>query len=270
MALTVALFGAAVLAARSVPMIFFPPSDLAIFTAEYELPAGTSIDGTTSVIQEIDRFIARELWAGAAADGPSGAAVVLAADRGAGSFASAARAEGVTNWATFVGNGGPRFHISSIPEPESPDYAFSILNATSHAVITDELIPRIEAFCNDRFPDLDVTLKLLQIATPIAAPVEVRLSGPNDEALFDIADRVKARLRATAGARNITDDWGPRSKKLVVAVDQLRARRAGVSSQDVAISLQAALSGLETTQVPRVRFGGPRDAPVHDGEPRST
>ncbi len=87
----------------------------------------------------------------------------------------------------------------------------------------------------------------MQIGTPIAAPVEVRLSG-SDEALFDIADAVKARLRAHPGARRVTDDWGPRSKKLLVDVDQLRARRAGVSNQDIAISLQAALSGFETTQ----------------------
>ena len=245
--LAAVLFGAAVLAARSVPTVFFPPSDLAIFTAEYELPAGASIDRTTAVVEEIDRFIARELRVDAAAR-PAGPGVGLAADLVGGSFPAAARTEGITNWATFVGNGGPRFHLSYVPEPESPDYAFSILNATSRAAIADDLIPRIEAFCRDRFPDLDVTLKPLQIATPIAAPVEVRVSGPDDDALFDIAAGVEVRLRATPGARNVTDDWGPRSKKLVVAVDQLRARRAGVSSQDVAISLQTALSGLETTQ----------------------
>ena len=247
--LAAVLFGAAILAARSVPSVFFPPSDLAIFTAEYELPAGASIERTTAVVEEIDRFIARELRAAATADRRfEPGRVVLASDLGAQSFPAPARAEGITNWATFVGNGGPRFHVSFVPEPESPDYAFSILNATSRAAITDHLIPRLEAFCRDRFPDLDVTLKPLQIATPIAAPVEIRVSGPDDDVLFDIAARVKAALRATAGARNVTDDWGPRSKKLVVAVDQLRARRAGVSSQDVAISLQTALSGLETTQ----------------------
>ena len=247
--LVVALFGGAIVAARSVPTVFFPPSDLAIFTAEYELPAGASIARTTAVVEEIDRFLMRELRADAAV-GPAagGSGIALAVDLVGNSFPASQRTEGVTNWVTFVGNGGPRFHVSYVPEPESPDYAFSILNATSRRVITDELIPRIEAFCRDRFPDLDVTLKPLQIATPIGAPVEVRVSGSNDEVLFDIADRVKARLRATSGARNVTDDWGPRSKKLVVAVDQLRARRAGVSSQDVAISLQTALSGLETTQ----------------------
>ena len=39
-----------------------------------------------------------------------------------------------------------------------------------------------------------------------------------------------------------------RSKKLVVDVNQPRARRAGVTNQDIAISLQTALSGFETTQ----------------------
>ena len=237
------LFGAAVVGARSVPTIFFPPSDLAIFTAEYELPAGSSIERTTFVVEEVDRFIARELRADARRPpaGPVAAGLV-------GGTSSGVRSEGITNWVTFVGDGGPRFYLSHIPEPHSPDYAFSILNATSRAAITGDLIPRLEAFCRERFPDLDVTLKPLQIGTPITAPVEVRVSGSDDELLFDIAAGVKARLRATPGARNVTDDWGPRSKKLVVEVDQLRARRAGVSSQDVAISLQTALSGLETTQ----------------------
>ena len=240
------LFWAATVAAGFVPTVFFPPSDLATFTAEYELPAGSSIERTTEVIEEVDRFIGRELLAdaGLPAAGPRAAPAATRAADGA----RAVRAEGVTNWVTFVGNGGPRFYLHYVPEPDSPDHAFSILNATSRTAITADLIPRLEAFCLERFPELDVTLKPLQIGVPIAAPVEVRLSGSDNEALFRIADEIKARLRSTPGARNVTDDWGPRSKKLLVNVDQLRARRAGVTSRDIAISLQTALSGFETTQ----------------------
>ena len=149
----------------------------------------------------------------------------------------AGRAEGVTNWATFIGNGGPRFYLSHNPEPNSPNYAISIVNATSREVITDELIPRIEAFCVNQFPDLKVTLNPLQLGPPITAPVQIRLSGRDDDTLFDIVDAVKAQLQAIAGTKNIADDWGVRSKKLVVDVNQPRARRAGVTNQDIAISL---------------------------------
>ena len=229
-----ALFLAALQGFGFLPNTFFPPSDQAIFTAEYDLPAGTSVERTAEVVGAIDRFVARELRAGAVRP-PAGAA-------------AAPRSEGVTNWITFVGNGGPRFYTAHVPESSSAEHAFSILNATSRAAITDTLIPRLQAFCRERFPDLSVTLRTLQIGTPFAAPVEVRLSGRDREALFDVVAGVKAQLRATRGVRNVVDDWGPRSKKLVVDVDQPRARRAGVTNQDVAISLRAALSGFETTQ----------------------
>ena len=207
---------------RIIPNIFFPPSDKAIFTATYELPAGTSIERTMEVVETVDRFIDAELRAGAG--------------------------EGVTNWATFVGNGGPRFYLAHNPEPANPQFAFALLNATSRAVITTELIPRIAAFCQERFPELDVKLNPLQLGPPVSAPVQVRLSGRDPDRLFDLVDAVTAELRSMPGAATVTDDWGMRSKKLVVAVDQPRARRAGVTSQDVAISLQTALSGFETTQ----------------------
>ena len=223
LAVVVGVFLLAMQGLRIIPSIFFPPSDKAIFTAAYELPAGTSIERTLAVVEAVDRFIGTELRAGEVS-------------------------EGIINWATFAGNGGPRFYLAHNPQPPNPQYAFSLLNATSRGVITDELIPRIAAFCRERFPELDVKLNPLQLGPPVRAPVQVRLSGREPDRLFDLVDAVKAELRSIPGATTITDDWGMRSKKLVVAIDQPRARRAGVTSQDVAISLQTALSGFETTQ----------------------
>ena len=228
-----------------IPNIFFPPSDKAIFTVEYELPSGTSIERTEAAMAAVDQYIHDELRVeGPPSAGAVGAVFAAQVDEQVGT----GRVAGVTNWATFIGDGGPRFYLAHNPEPSSPNYAFSIVNATSRAVITEELIPRLEAFCLEQFPDLKVTLNPLQIGPPITAPVEVRLSGRDEDALFDIVDAVKAQLRAIPGTKNVTDDWGVRSKKLVVDVNQPRARRAGVTNQDIAISLQTALSGFETTQ----------------------
>ena len=229
----------ALLGLRILPIIFFPPSDEAILTAEYELPAGTSIERVVEVVERIDRFIVRDLLAGGRRPAP-GAALAAPLVPGQG--------EGITNWVTFVGDGGPRFYLARQPAPPRPNYAFSILNASSRAAIIEEVIPAIEAFCRETFPDVDVTLKPLQLGPPVEAPVQVRLSGRDADALFDIVDVVKARLSGIDGVRNVTDDWGARSKKLVIDVDQPRARRAGVTNQDVAISLQTALGGLETTR----------------------
>ena len=44
-------------------------------------------------------------------------------------------------------------------------------------------------------------------------------------------------------SKNIKDDWGPKIKKLLIDIDQDRANRAGVTNQDIAISLRTSLSG---------------------------
>ena len=45
------------------------------------------------------------------------------------------------------------------------------------------------------------------------------------------------------------DDWGLRTKKLLIDVDRERALRAGVTNDDIAVSLQSSLSGLELSQL---------------------
>ena len=46
----------------------------------------------------------------------------------------------------------------------------------------------------------------------------------------------------------LKNTWGLQTKKLIVDVDQERALRAGVTSNDVAYSLRAGLTGIEMTQ----------------------
>ena len=205
---------------RFLPNIFFPPNNKAIFTAEFELPVGTSIEHTEEVVKEIEAFMIEEL------------------------LVTADRPEGLTNWAGFIGRGGPRFQLPFNPEPPSPNYAFMLVNTTSYDAIDDH-IARIEDFTFERFPDLTSTVEKLELGPPIEAPVQIRVFGRDPGVLFAIVDQVKAKLQTIPGARNLSDDWGSRTKKLLVKVNQPRARRAGVTSQDIALSLQTGLSGLE-------------------------
>ena len=138
--------------------------------------------------------------------------------------------------------------LSISPEPPKPEYAILIVNATSQDVVLNEVIPKMEAFCFERFPDLRTSMALLPLGPSAAAPVEVRVSGREEDGVFGLVDEVKAELAKIPGMKNIRDNWGLRTKKLLVNIDQPRAQRAGLSSQDVALSLQTVLTGYETTQ----------------------
>ena len=204
-----------------IPAIFFPPNDRPTLTCELELPTGTPIERTEEVARQVERYIA--------------------------TLKAAGGGDGVTNWAGFLGQGAPKFMLSYNPEPPSPEYGIFVVNATSRATV-DELVAKIAGFCLQQFPDLKATVRPLPLGPPVTNPVEVRISGRDQDEIFAIVDRVKAKLGELDGPRNISDNWGQRSKKLVVAVDEARARRAGVTNQDVALSLQTAMTGITTTE----------------------
>jgi multidrug efflux pump subunit AcrB len=210
-----------------IPVIFFPPNDRPTFTAELRMPVGSNLGATDRVVAEVERFMV---------DG-----MLLDED------AITAGEEGVVNWAVFLGQGAPRFILPLYVEQTTPEYAMFIVNATSRDVI-DELVPQLQRFCVESFPDLTAKIHPLQLGPPIVDPVEIRISGRNEDVTFALVDRVKTRLHEMRGPTGITDDWGARAKKLVVRINEARARRAGVSNQDIAISLQTALTGFDTTE----------------------
>jgi len=224
LAVALTIFLVAMQGFRLIPNIFFPPNDKAILKAEFELPVGTPIENTRTVVQEIETFMQEALTV------------------------TPARPEGIVDWATFIGQGAPRFVLNFNPEQAKPEYAVMIVNATSVRAIQETIIPRMEAFSFENFPDLSSTIMLLPTGPPPSAPVEARISGKDPDVLFRIVDSVKAKLTSIPGTKNIEDDWGLMTKKLRVNVNQPRARRAGLTNADVALSLQTVLSGYESTQ----------------------
>lgn len=205
------------------PKIFFPPSDRSYFKVELTLPTGTSIEKTQRVVSDIERFMKSELRV------------------------NEQRTTGITNWISYIGNAGPRFILTHNPKPANQGYALMIVNVNALERI-DELMHQIERYALDHHPDLEIAPKLIEDGPAIANPVEVRLMGNDSDLLFAETVALKRQMREIGGLNNISDDWGQRLKKLLIRVDQPRALRAGITSQDIAISLQAGLSGMELTE----------------------
>ncbi|MDH3768624.1 MAG: efflux RND transporter permease subunit [Gammaproteobacteria bacterium] len=223
LAAVIAIFFIAMQGFQLVPNIFFPPNDRPTFTIEFELPEGSPIERTDEVVRETEQFMLDNLMA--SEDTP-----------------------GIDRWGTFVGSGAPRFILSYNPEPTAPNYALVMATTTDLASMKSKIIPSIERFILDQFPDVNPTVRPLPLGAPAWPPVSIRISGREDDTLFSFVDETKQRLREVPGARQIADNWGVRSKKVIVEIDEARARRAGVSHQDIAVSLQTFLTGLETTE----------------------
>jgi multidrug efflux pump subunit AcrB len=225
---TIAILSVAIFGLKYVPKLFFPPSDRAYFKLDLELPVGTRIEKTELVAKKVERFIQRELLVSS-------------------NSSEIEQQQGITSWVTYLGSGGPRFLLTHSPKPNSSNYALMVINVTSFEVI-DDIMAKLERYTFDHFPDLLVKARKIENGAPIANPVEVRLSGKNTDELFVIVDQIKLKLSEMNGLKSINDSWGLPIKKLQVKINQTRARRSGVSSKDIAISLQTGLVGLELTQ----------------------
>ncbi len=210
---------------RFVPKMFFPPHNKPIFSAELRLPVGTPLKRMEAVVQQIEDFMRAEMMAD-----PEKAQ------------------EGLVSWVSYIGSGAPRYMLPYSPEAPSPEYTYMLINGTSRDNNLTEMIPRLESYCLNNFPDLTPKVRPLILGPPIENPVEVRLSGKDTDRLFDLAHQTKEQLAKIPGSRNITDNWGARTKKLVVQINQPRALRAGLTSRDIAVSLQTILSGIQTTE----------------------
>ncbi len=207
-----------------VPKIFFPKNNRPTFTAELEFPEGTPIQRTEKVVKAVEDYMQKSL------------------------MINAENQSGIVNWSAFIGRGAPRFILPFNPEPPTPNYAIILANTTDYKIINPEILPQIENYISSHFPDVNMTLKKLPLGAPAWPPVAIRISGRDTDQLFAIVDEVKSRLRTIAGAKSVTDNWGTRSKKIKVHIDQARAHLAGISNEDIAISLQTYLTGLEITK----------------------
>lgn len=220
--IVVLLFFGAMQLSRFIPSLFFPKSNMPSMYVELEFPMGTPIERTEQMVNDLEEFFLDSL------------------------MVTEERTAGMHSWASFIGSSTPRYYLSAAsPNPEEGLATF-IINTTGRDFI-DATVPRIEKFLVEKYPDLKTVLTPRDLGPPVMAPVQIRVYGEEEDELFRRADEVKQLMAAIEGTKTISDDWGSRTKKLVVRIDQPRARRAGVSSFDIATSLQTILSGVSLT-----------------------
>ncbi|MGB3545095.1 efflux RND transporter permease subunit, partial [Rubrivirga sp.] len=223
-----------VLFATAVPQQFFPEKSYSVFNVELTLPWGTSLDETDRVVADLERYMADSLMA----------PVSEPAER-MGEPPEVAE-PGVIKWAAYVGSPPPRYTLAFAPEAPNLNYAYLLVTASSPDA-HQRLFERVGAYMARAHPEVTTRPNRLQNGPPITYPVEIRISGDDPARLQGVAGDVRDRLREVPGLENVGTDWGPRQAALDVEVDHRAARRAGLATSDVTLSLQTALDGVPLT-----------------------
>ncbi len=214
MAVTVLLLVASTQIMGLVPKQFFPDSDRSQVLVYTELPAGTSSRTTERRMRDAFAFL----------DQPD-------------------RFPHVTSYLGHVGYGGPRFVLSLSPGDPAPNTGFIVLNVDSDANMAPTMVAVRETFAQ-HFPDMFVRVSRMFLGPSDSSKLEIQVKGHDADILYAKAKQIEAALRAEPGTTEIRNNWENRITKVLVRVDQKRARRAGVTSSDIATSMRAYFDGI--------------------------
>jgi len=213
----VGLFALAIFGMSFVTSRLMPPSDRAQFVVHVDLPTGSDVNET---IRVTDGFLD---WLSDEEVNPE-----------------------VVQHSAYVADGGPRFFLAMSPVDPVPHKAFVLVDVTD----LDAVAPMMEkssAYFRDEVPEARGRPETLFFGTTPPGTVDLQITGPRIATLYNLGNEVEAAFRSVPGAAYIRTDWGAPVVKVIVQIDQERARRAGVSSEDVANSLASYFDGLPVT-----------------------
>ncbi|MGI9333329.1 MAG: efflux RND transporter permease subunit [Gammaproteobacteria bacterium] len=152
----------------------------------------------------------------------------------------------VTDVLSYVGAGGPRFFLALSPNDPQPNKAFLVVNTHASDQITAAM-QRTERFIKRELPQATGRAEILFLGQSALGTVELRVRGSDIDTLRVLGERVKQAFHSVSGTEAIRSDWENAVLKLRVNVDQERARRAGITSSEIAQTLSAHFDGQQVT-----------------------
>jgi multidrug efflux pump len=213
---TLGLFAASLVGMRYVPQQFFPSSDRPEFLVDLQQPDNASIYATRDLAARVDALLKSD--------------------------------PDVDHWSTYVGQGAVRFYLPlNLQLPN--DFFGQLVVVTKGIEQREKVKARLEQALATDFPTAVARVYPLELGPPVGWPMQYRVRGPEADKVRGIAFQVAQVMASDSSARNINYNWMQPARMLRIQVDQDKARILGLSSEDLATSLNAVVTGLTATQL---------------------
>ena len=214
----VGLVGGAILpiagfaAATTLPMQFFPPTDRDMFQIEMILPANTSIDETQRQVLRATELL--EAY------------------------------DGVIDVGWTLGESPPRTYYNVIGNESSAPYLAAGWVRTASAEVTHDLLPRLQHDMIAAFPQARFLTLPFEQGPPTAAPIELKIFGPDLATLDRLGDEIRQVLAQTPGVTTTVAGMRMGEPVARVNVDEASAELAGIRLEDLANRLRGDFDGV--------------------------
>jgi multidrug efflux pump subunit AcrB len=142
----------------------------------------------------------------------------------------------------YVGDGGPRFYLTLTPVSPDPASAFFLVNTKDYQGAV-RAADRAWKYLYESHPEARFKIKRLAMGSVEAGLVDVEISGPDGDRLLALGGQVRSLFQDVPGIRDNDDDWGNKILKVVIDINQDRARQLGITSEEIAQMLKTYFVG---------------------------
>lgn len=215
---TVSILSAVILVAASafcyrfLPQGFFPDMNYDQLYIEYKLPEGTNSPKVKEDLIKISDYLLKR--------------------------------DDIRHVTASIGQTPSRYNlVRSIADP-SLSYGELIVDFVSPKALVKSIEELQEQLSND-YPGAYVRLKRYNLMYK-KYPIEVQFNGPDPAVLQDLAAQAKAIMENDPENTLVTSNWEPKVPVLMVDYNQPIARNAGLSREDIGLSLLTSAGGIPT------------------------
>ncbi len=212
-AIVAGLFALSVFGFGFVKQLFFPASTRPQFIVECFFRDGIHIEETSKQVKKIEDFLLKQ--------------------------------EGITQVASAIGGGHPRFLLTyGAPVDAANQYASILVSVDDYRKIA-EMQPRFQKKLEAMLPDALINVKKFNLGPANGGKIQLRIYGEDPEILRALAEKAVNIMRQE-NAKAVRTEWGEKVKVPVPVLAEDRAMALGITRPMVAQAIEANFSGKTT------------------------
>jgi len=195
-------------------IIFFPKTDKTIMYIDIKAEKNIDTQYTKQVTDQLESLLAKE--------------------------------EGITHYTTAIGGAIPKYYDTLGVYADIPENAQIVMDidlSKTEFVKNTEYANYLQKKIDKALLGGKATVKELEYAEPISAPIYIRISNVDSESLWDTASELEDILNDVPGAINVRTDYDPFVYEYEIELDEKALSYYGLMKYDVLNEVSIALRG---------------------------
>jgi len=157
----------------------------------------------------------------------------------------------VTNYTSAIGGGMPKFYMTVpnvAPAKNTAQIMVKIeLEKTKKFDTREKLVEYLQGQLDSKISGGTATVKLLEQAQPIGAPIRLRLTGDDLDKLYAASDQIQQKLKDMPETLNVRDDAAKKTYEYDVNIDSTKSMQHGLLKSDILKQINIALKGYSSS-----------------------